>query len=351
MRTLRSVTAALVAAVTAVGCGMTVPSSSDGPSDLNATNDPSEGAWRSAVVLPADAAGFRTGASSAGVVIGDRTAWVTTDAGWIPAETVDVADRYGLVEWHGRLVSWAEGGRVQTSPDGLTWTDTRLGPGDANPVSVVAFANQLLLLGQATRDPVDAWRSVDGTTWSAIDGAPAGMEAATIVPGLGLLAVGSSLANATVWSTIDTVTWQRMPGPPPGATVSGLRCVVQGAAGVVAFGEIDEAEAVWWSSDLATWTRSSIVTGDDALLASVAFVQGRYVLPGQRAQKPVVWLSADGRSWTATDLPIPDGVDGVAAVARAVGGRIVVFGYALEDAENGSPYRAADLVWTLDPTN
>jgi hypothetical protein len=344
--------AVLVAVVAVVGCDFGAAPSSAGPSDGVAPIDPGPGEWRSAAVLPADATAFRDAAAGDAPVLGDQSAWVETDVGgWMPAEPVNKRERYGMVEWQGRLISWAEGGRVQTSPDGLTWTDARTGPGDSNPIVVVPFANRLLLLGEGTRDPIDAWGSVDGSTWSAIDDAPAGMAAAAEVPGHRLLAVGASDGSATVWSTSDTVTWQWMPGPPPGATVSGLRGVAQGAAGVVAIGEIDEAEAVWWSSDLSTWTRSAIETGEDAFLASVSLVRGTYVIAGQRRQKPVVWLSADGRSWTAVDLPILDGIDGVAVVARAVDDRIIVFGRVLEDAENGSSFRSSDLVWTLDPTN
>jgi hypothetical protein len=352
VRTSSLLIAVVVATIGVAGCGFGAPPSGSGPPETAAPIEPGSGAWRSAVVLPPDATAFRAAAAGSGLVIGDQTAWVETDAGgWMPAEPVDKRDRHGLVEWHGRLVSWADGGRVQTSPDGLTWTDARTVPGDSNPVVVVPFANRLLLLGEGTRDPVEAWSSVDGSTWSAIDDAPAGMAAAAEVPGHRLLAVGASGGSATVWSTSDTVMWQRMPGPPPGATVSGLRGVAQGPVGVVAIGEIDEAAAAYWSSDLSTWTRSAIETGDDAFMAGVSFVRGTYVIPGQRTQEPVVWLSADGRSWTAVDLPIPDGVDGVAVVARAVDDRIVVFGHVLEVGENGASYRSSDLIWTLDPTN
>ena len=73
------------------------------------------------------------------------------------------------------------------------------------------------------------------------------------------------------------------------------------------------------------------------------------MIAGRRGARPSIWLSADGRGWTAVDLPLAEGIEGEAAVARDVGGgRRVVFGDTSQDAGNGGSFRVADLVWTLD---
>jgi hypothetical protein len=66
---------------------------------------------------------------------------------------------------------------------------------------------------------------------------------------------------------------------------------------------------------------------------------------------PTLWLSADGRSWSATPLPVPPATSGSAIVIRETGGRVVVFGYVMQDMGNGGDWPVAHLVWTLEPPN
>ncbi len=84
-------------------------------------------------------------------------------------------------------------------------------------------------------------------------------------------------------------------------------------------------------------------------IRTIAQLHGMFVIAGQRNQVPTLWRSPDGRSWAATPLPMPPATDGTAVVMRDVGDRMVVFGYAMEDAGNGGSWPVAHLVWTLAP--
>jgi hypothetical protein len=54
-------------------------------------------------------------------------------------------------------------------------------------------------------------------------------------------------------------------------------------------------------------------------------------------------------AWQAGGHPMAPATNGVAAVIREIGARIVVFGYVMQDAGNGGDWPVAHLVWTLEP--
>lgn len=345
----RCIVALIAGSVVVAGCGATPHSEAPGSASIGPTVSPLQATWREQTVLTPDRQAFAAAAGRNGVIVGDSTTWVGIEGGrWLPAETVEETDRLGIVEWHTGLVSWADGGVVRLSRDGLSWSNEVSGPGESNPATVVAFDNQLLLLGEGVRSSIGAWRSVDGSTWTAIEGAPLGMKAAATLPGRGLIAVGWSGPNAAAWKTADARTWERVVGPatPDGAT-SALHGVAVNGSSVVAIGDVDGSAAVWTSDDLATWTLSPGVGGDDAYLANIAYVRGTFVITGRRGDRPVVWLSADGRTWSSVDLPIAGGVEGEAVETTVVDDRLVVFGYSTDRAGNGGAFHTGYLVWTL----
>lgn len=298
-------------------------------------------------MLSPDRQAFAAAASQSGLVAGDNTTWVGIDGGrWMPAEALGETNRLGITAWQGALISWADGGVVQVSRDGLSWSNAVSGPGESNPATVVSFANKLLLLGEGVRRQIGAWQSVDGSAWTPIEGAPMGMKAAATLPGRGLVAVG---LNAAAWRTADATTWERVAGPQPaGAGTSTLSGVAADAAHVVAIGDIAGAAAAWSSDDLATWTLSPSVWGDDAYLSGIAYVRGTFVIAGRRGGRPVVWLSVEGRVWSSVDLPIASRVEGEAVETTIDKDRLVVFGSSTEDAGNGGSSRTGYLVWTLE---
>ena len=305
--------------------------------------------WHQATVLPPDEPVFRAAAAQRGVVIGDKSVWARNErAAWIPAEPVDESSRIGLVSWRGKLVSWSDGGLIRTSQDGLTWVDAIVGPDESNPTMIVAYADQLLLLGQPTRSLIGAWRSADGSRWTAIDGAPVGMQAAVDAGGRGLVAVGSQGADVAVWTSADSAAWASAPAPERrGPETSALYGVSAGPVGVVAIGDAEGRAAAWSSNDLATWTQSPSF-GEDVFLGSISNVRGTFVIAGRRRDRPVVWSSPDGRSWASTDLPTSGAGAAEVAVVRIVDESLVAFGYTTEDAGNGGSSRTGYLIWTLD---
>jgi hypothetical protein len=76
-------------------------------------------------------------------------------------------------------------------------------------------------------------------------------------------------------------------------------------------------------------------------------VPSGYLIAGQRDHHAMVWLSADGASWTAVELPSDDRLPAQAAIARVVGHQLIVFGYTTKDEGNGGESRVDYRVWSL----
>jgi len=345
----RLIAAILAGTVIATGCATSPePSATGSPGTDPAINgDPP--AWRTATVLLADRKAFHAARGVNGLVVADMTAWVETDGDrWMPAEAKAPPERVGIAVWQGRLVAWADGGGVQTSEDGSTWAEATKGPGQSNLETSVSFGDRLVLLGDGIETRTGAWSSPDGSTWTPIKTAPLEMKAATSLPRGGLVAVGAAGPSVT-WTTSDTITWKQAGDlQPAGVTTSTLYGVAASAARVVAIGvAADAAVAAWSSDDLRIWARSPNRWGNDSYLSSVAFVHGLFVIAGRRGTLPVVWLSADGRVWSSSDLPIAAGVQAEAVETIARDGKLVVFGYSTQDAGNGGSISTGYLVWTL----
>jgi hypothetical protein len=352
----RVVIAGIVVAALLVGaCGSppnpTLQTGQPTPSSGSLTIDEIPTTWHQATVLPPDEPVFRAAAAQRGVVTGDKSVWARDErAAWIPAEAVNESSRIGVVSWKGRLVSWSDGGLIRTSQDGLSWVDAVVGPDESNPTMIVPYADQLLLLGQPIRTLIGAWRSADGSRWTAIDGAPLGMQAAVDAGGRGIVAVGSQGADPAIWTSADSAAWASTPAPERrGPETSALYGVSAGPLGVVAIGDAEGRAAAWSSNNLAEWTQSPSF-GVDAFLGSISNVRGMFVIAGRRGDRPMVWSSPDGRSWASTDLPTSGRGAAEAAVVRIVDDSLVAFGYTMEDAGNGGSSRTGYLIWTLDLT-
>jgi hypothetical protein len=85
---------------------------------------------------------------------------------------------------------------------------------------------------------------------------------------------------------------------------------------------------VWWSPDLASWTRAdntNDITGSSQVLAVAADARG-YISAGSHDGQPAVWTSSNGRTWTTTVLPLPAGTTGVLEQVAAHGHRIIALG-------------------------
>jgi len=343
----------LATAVLMGACGstQTPPTARRSPSD--GARAVAGGDWQVATILAPDDARFHAASQASGVIVGDQTTWTTTDGvAWRPAEPIETVNRYGIVPWSGRLVSWAEGGVVRTSPDGLAWTDATVQPDESNPTAMLPIPNRLLLFGESTHDDTAGWRSVDGSTWSPIRGAPKGIQVAATRPDGSIIAVGNVGANPAAWTSGDGATWAPVAAPNADGAFVDWSGMSSGPAGVVAVGGFEGQPAAAWSTqDGTAWTASANAWGPDPVLQGVTALGGTFVIAGRRNAHPTLWTSPDGRSWSGLDLPIAGSTEGGASVVRQTPAGLVVFGYTTEDAGNGGDSATGYLVWTLKPAS
>jgi hypothetical protein len=156
---------------------------------------------------------------------------------------------------------------------------------------------------QGTLDIPTVWTSPDGYEWNRIpqdeafdlDGAIADIAAGDS----GLVAV----ADQYVWTSPDGVTWSRLAeGITFTENTGGLRGVIAGGPGFVAFGErVPWGSAVWISPDGLAWTR----VPDDPAVFSANMEAMTVGGPGlvavgydETTSNPAVWTSPDGYTWT-----------------------------------------------------
>lgn len=355
MTRIRRLAASLAVPLLLGACGPTsIAPSPVGPSESPGSGifiEPGRAIWRLATVVTLNEVSFPRAASEQGVIVSDRTTWVRVDGtSWLPAEPIVPEDRLGLIEWQGRVVSWADGGLIRTSPDGLSWQDAISGPGQSNPTAIVSFGNQLVLLGQGIKEDIGAWRSGDGSRWTAIKETPLGMQAAAEAADQGLIAVGVEGPDPAVWRTLDGEVWATAAAPRrKGEQTAALMGVAGDAKVVIGIGDRGGQATAWRSHDLATWTEAKGTFGPDAALVSVWNIGGVFAIAGSRNDRADIWLSTDGATWSSTDLPTGEGGGSYAAAVRVVDDDVVVFGYSTEDAGNGGSFRTGYLVWTLVP--
>jgi hypothetical protein len=332
-----------------VGCGGLAPSASIPAPTTTDVDLPIAARWSAEPVDPVDPVPYRAAAAMAGLTIGDRTVWTrTVDEHWLPAEPIEPIDRIGIVAWHRELVGWTFGPVITTSPDGLAWTETVPGPPEHNSTVLATLLDRLLLFGEGARTPAAAWASMDAATWAPIDDAPLGIAATAELPRGGLVAVGAVRANALVATTPNGTNWSLAAAPADvagGITLSGV--ATQGSS-IVAIGDVAETNGAWLTRDGTTWARTLSLDDPSVFLATVTAVPGGYLIAGQRDHHAMVWLSADGASWTAVQLPSDDALPTQAAIARVVGHQVIVFGYTTKDAGNGGDLRVDYRVWSLD---
>ncbi len=227
-------------------------------------------------------------------------------------------------------------GAVWVSADGYTWTrveDEAVfgGAGSQWVLSVTAGGPGLVAVGYEEgvgtgADPV-VWVSADAYSWTRLDepvsDSPDSQQLHSVTAGgPGLVAVGDHLSDsrgwdAAVWLSPDGYTWTRIEdqvafsGPQQDEGLA----VVAGGPGLVAVGWATGDDgatdaAVWVSADGYAWTRiedevvfggpggqdiSSVVVGGPGLVA----VGGEQPADAEDWDtRAVVWVSADGYTWT-----------------------------------------------------
>jgi serine/threonine protein kinase len=183
--------------------------------------------------------------------------------------------------------------------------------------SVAVAGNEQVAVGSANGYPA-VWRRVSDGPWTLVSSLGqvsagtdlAGLSAVTHGPS-GWLAVGPgplvlTSADGTKWQPAEAITHDL-------AGVSSVQAA-SGPHGYVITGTVAEtggtyARDVWWSQDLVTWTKAHDVnetSGSNRVLAVAAGPAG-FVSAGSHENLPVVWISSDGRTWTAVSTPLPAG--------------------------------------------
>jgi serine/threonine protein kinase len=194
--------------------------------------------------------------------------------------------------------------------------------------------NEQIAVGSANGYPA-VWRRVSEGPWSLVSSLDrvsanpglAGLSAVTHGP-RGWLAVGP---GPFVLTSADGQNWQ------PAATITrdlaGVSAVqaAAGPRGYVITGTVARpgggfSRDVWWSPDLASWTRAhdaNETSGSNQVLAAAAGPAG-FVSAGAHEHLPAVWTSPDGRTWTAAILPLPAGASAGVIQQVAVNGNHAV---------------------------
>jgi hypothetical protein len=213
---------------------------------------------------------------------------------------------------------------------------------------LAAAGDERVAVGSADGYPA-IWRQVGGGSWALVS-SPASTSAGRNLGALtsvthgsaGWLAVGAP--GPFVLTSADGRTWQAVDGP--GSVIAGLAglSAVAAAAGpdgyvivgkLVAPGGACVAD-MWWSQDLASWVRAGDVNdtaGSSQVLAVAAAAAGGFVSVGSHNDRPAVWTTADGRSWTTSVLPVPAGATAAVLQQVAVSGdRVAALGQATTPA-------------------
>ena len=261
------------------------------------------------------------------------------DDGTVPVTTTTVATATTTAAIPGPGLAWARvpddevvfGGQG----DQVIWSVTAGGPG------LVAAGHSGPGATSGENWGAVVWVSADGYTWTRIDdeavfGGPGHPSISSVTAGgPGLVAVGwdASAGQASpgggsdgaVWVSADGYTWTRIPDDeavfgglgdqiPLSVTVGGPGLVAAGWERTIAMDIEPDVEpefdaAVWVSADGYTWTRIDDEAvfggpGDQQINSVTAGRPGLVATGWNRSEDDtdgLVWVSADGDSWTRID--------------------------------------------------
>jgi len=251
----------------------------------------------------------------------------------------------------GAVIAAGNTNRTRTGQQGLIIkADTA---GHLQPVSLAAIPGGLIpevavhgtavaggtqiAVGSANGYPA-VWRRVAGGSWALVS--PLGLASADpALTGLSAVTHGSAGWLAVgpgpfVLTSADGMTWRSA-----GAIAQDLAGVsavqaASGPRGYVIAGKVVQPDGscladVWWSRDLAGWTKAHDMNQTDgsSQVLTVAAGPSGFVSAGSYENQPAVWTTPDGRAWTTVRLPIPDGASaGVIQQVAIDGSRVVALG-------------------------
>ena len=145
----------------------------------------------------------------------------------------------------------------------------------------------------------------------------------------GWLAVGGP--GPVVLTSADGRSWRRAAGPitPDLAGTSGVATAAnlsgKSSAGPRR-GERRAGPALWWSPNLTSWTRATVMndTSGSSQISAVAADTHLFMAVGSHDGHPTVWTTTDGQTWTTIVLGLPPGASAAALHQVAINGDHVV---------------------------
>ncbi len=347
---------------------------------LTAFTSPDGARWRQAPAFGSAAAETISGvaATKAGAVVAAGTS--TTFGG--SQQLITVTGGAGGA-------AGADGAGESSGSGGVRNVSLAAIPGGVQPQlavnAIAAEGSRRVAVGSANGFPA-AWLSADGgRTWHRATGnatavltRPGVQQLTGITHGsAGWLAVGGVTASApehpVVIGSADGSVWSAADSEPV-FTGSGL-FTEQAAAGrdgyvIVGWqlvaGAADAAgqpvtptrtvAAAWWSAGLTGWLRAGAAVagaldgaGNSQMLAVTATADG-FLAVGSHDSRPAAWTTADGRTWSQADLPLPAGATGALLQHVAADGRAVVAAGVAQTSAGQVPFAARSVdggrAWT-----
>lgn len=199
-----------------------------------------------------------------------------------------------------------------------------------------------------TAGPPVVVASADGKTWAAADREGAftgnGLVTSAVAAGpAGYVIVGRQAVNgqmiAAAWYSRGLTGWRVATDAQPGALQGDgdrqMAAVTATAKGFTAVGSAGKRPAVWLSAKGRTWSATVLPLPTGAAKASLRYVaaNGNTVAAGGTAttaagrQVPFAAVSANGgASWSQTLLPVPKGGAGAVTALTAAGGGFIAAG-------------------------
>ena len=286
---------------------------------------------------------------------------------WSDPGTVTAPFIYALVEWHGEYVGVGQGSGdngtedpVAISQDGIHWRTVHTGStfGDY-PIHIAALPNALVAVGNlqlpagcpqgegavctpAASAPV--WFSTDATHWTQVapDSFGQAYFAALAAGPKGAVITGQTVTGQpALWFSPDGSHWRavQLGSVFDKAMLNSVTATADGFFVAGGIGEPDftsggaggygtRVPAGWWSSDGLTWHAAPVVGATAApgaqLLAIYAGSGGLLAIGSDNPTSPrsgSAWASADGRSWSSVEIPMP-----YSALLMADGTHVVAIG-------------------------
>jgi hypothetical protein len=208
----------------------------------------------------------------------------------------------------GKFVATGADRALETSADGLTWTDGTIGPDYAVGIDLTHGSGTFVAVVENESAPgATIMTSPDGLTWTAGTGTYPDLR---LVHGdAGFVATGTL---GTILTSPDGVFWTQRSSGYTTPAVRGLEALAYDGKTFVAVGD----GAMLISADGATW---SPITPATENLYGITFAKGTFVAVGSRLDRTymsggnaVVKRSPDGVAWATTKLDDGLVLDGVA---------------------------------------